>query len=121
MGRNLIFISLTERSDALEMDYFSTNRRSAPATFREAVLAGQPDDKGLYFPSEIAPLGSAFISGLAGRSNDEIGFEVIRPFIDGEIPDDDLRTICSETVDFDFPLVEIGDRIHALELFHGPT
>lgn len=103
------------------MQYFSTNRTSPDANFREAVLAGQPDDKGLYFPQEIPPLPVGFIDNLADTANDEIAYQVIRPFVGGEIGDDELRQICRETVDFDFPLVPVTDRISALELFHGPT
>ncbi|MDM7922045.1 MAG: threonine synthase [Pyrinomonadaceae bacterium] len=103
------------------MQYFSTNRRSAPVAFREAVLTGQPDDRGLFFPSEIPRLSSEFFSELSDLSNDEIAFRVMRPYVAGDIPDDNLQEICRETVDFDFPLVPVDDRIFALELFHGPT
>lgn len=103
------------------MRYFSTNRSSPDGTFREAVLNGQPDDRGLYFPAEIPTLRDGFVDRLADMGNDEIAFEIIRPFIGGEIDEDDLRQICRETVDFDFPLVPITERISALELFHGPT
>jgi threonine synthase len=37
------------------------------------------------------------------------------------IPDEKLYEICAETVNFEFPLLEISDRISVLELFHGPT
>jgi threonine synthase len=103
------------------MQYFSTNRRSPEATFREAVLRGQPDDGGLYFPASIPKLPSEFIDHLPGRTNEEIAFDVIHPYIGGCIPDDKLLSLCSETVNFPFPLVPISDRISALELFHGPT
>ncbi|MGD9563164.1 MAG: threonine synthase [Pyrinomonadaceae bacterium] len=103
------------------MQYFSTNRRSPEASFREAVLRGQPDDKGLYFPGSIPKLPDDFFRGLSGRSNEEIAFDVIRPYIGGSIPDDKLFAICAETVNFPFPLVQISDHISALELFHGPT
>jgi threonine synthase len=103
------------------MQYFSTNRRSPEATFREAVLRGQPDDKGLYFPASIPRLPDGFVDRLSGRSNEELAFDVIRPFVGGSIPDDKLHSICAETVNFPFPLVPISDRISALELFHGPT
>ncbi len=103
------------------MHYFSTNRTSPHASFRQAVVAGQPDDKGLYFPSEIPKLAPDFVSGMYDRSNEQIAFEVIRPFVGGEIPDETLFEICRETVDFSFPLVQITDRISTLELFHGPT
>ena len=103
------------------MHYFSTNRVSPHVSFRDAVLNGQPDDKGLYFPSEIPRLQAGFIDELADVANEQIAFDVIRPYIAGEIPDNTLFDICRETVNFDFPLVPITDRISTLELFHGPT
>ena len=103
------------------MQYFSTNRQSPEVTFKDAVLRGQPDDRGLYFPTSIPKLPAGFVDEMDGRSNDEIAFDVIRPYIGGCIPDDRLFTICTETVNFPFPLVPITERISALELFHGPT
>jgi threonine synthase len=103
------------------MQYFSTNRRSPEVTFREAVLRGQPGDKGLYFPASIPKLPAEFLDDMRRRSNEEIAFDVIHPYVGGCIPDDKLFSICAETVNFQFPLVRISDRISALELFHGPT
>ncbi|HVF46826.1 MAG TPA: threonine synthase [Pyrinomonadaceae bacterium] len=102
------------------MHYFSTNRKSPPVSFRDAVLVGQPDDKGLYFPSEIPRLASDLLKRLSSMSRESIAFEVIRPFVD-DMTDETLFQICSETVNFDFPLVPLTERITALELFHGPT
>ena len=103
------------------MHYFSTNQKSPHVSFRDAVLGGQPDDKGLYFPSEIPNLAAEFLTGLGSSSKEQIAFDVIRPYVSGEIPDKTLFEICSETVNFDFPLIPVTDRISSLELFHGPT
>jgi threonine synthase len=103
------------------MQYFSTNRKSAHVSFREAVLKGQPDDKGLYFPESIPILSDEFLGNLAAKPKAEIAFEVIKPFIDNEIPEETLYQICEETINFDFPLVKITENIYALELFHGAT
>jgi threonine synthase len=103
------------------MHYFSTNRRSPRATFRETVLSGQPDDKGLYFPESIPKIPSDVLAGLGGRNNEDLAYDVIRPYVGGCIPDERLHEICAETVNFPFPLVPITDRISSLELFHGPT
>ena len=62
-----------------------------------------------------------FVKDFHNRSNENIAFEVIKPYVGGCIPDEKLFTICQETVNFEFPLVPITDRISALELFHGPT
>lgn len=103
------------------MHYFSTNRQSPHVSFRQALLNGQPDDKGLYFPSEIPRLTDGLVSNLPGLSNEQIAFDVIRPYVNGDIGDVDLFEICRETVNFDFPLVAINEHISTLELFHGPT
>lgn len=103
------------------MHYFSTNRRSPHVSFREATLQGQPADRGLYCPVEIPKFSQEFLSDLKRYSNAEIAFQVIRPFVGDSIPDEMLIDICSETVDFPFPLVKLNEQISALELFHGPT
>lgn len=103
------------------MQYFSTNRVSPHVSFRDAVLAGQPADKGLYFPSELPRLTADWLAGFRSLSNEQIAFDVIRPFVDGEIDDASLFEIARETVSFDFPLVSVTDNLSALELFHGPT
>lgn len=103
------------------MQYFSTNRRSTPVSFREAVLNGQPDDKGLYFPETIAGFSPEFLATFRTLAKDDLAFEVIRPYVAGEISDIDLHEICKATVSFDFPVAQITDNIAALELFHGPT
>ncbi len=103
------------------MQYFSTNRRSPHASFRDALLGGQPDDKGLYFPCRIPRLSDEWLRTMADRSNEQIAFDVIQPFVAGEIPDKTLNEICVETINFDFPLVPVTDRISTIELFHGPT
>ena len=103
------------------MKYFSTNRKSAPVSFRSATLNGQPSDRGLYFPEEIPQLSNDFWKDFETKSKEQIAFEVIKPYVSGEIPDEILLNICAETVNFDFPLVNITEKIATLELFHGAT
>jgi threonine synthase len=90
-------------------------------SFRDAVLRGQPEDRGLYFPEKIPQLSKEFLSAFENRPNEQIAFHVIKPYVGGSIPDNILQTICAETVSFSFPLIKISDRVSALELFHGPT
>lgn len=103
------------------MHYFSTNGRSRAVSFREAVLTGQPVDGGLYFPAEIARLPRGYEKSLGSKSREQIAFDVIRPYVGGEIDDIRLFEICSEAVAFPFPLIRMTDRTYVLELFHGPT
>ncbi len=103
------------------MKYFSTNRKSAHVSFRDATLNGQPGDKGLYFPEQIPMLSADFWRDFSGKSKAQIAFEVIKPYIGDTIADETLFKICAETVNFEFPLVRISDNISTLELFHGAT
>ncbi len=103
------------------MKYFSTNRKSAVVSFRDAALFGQPPDKGLYFPEKIPQISTDFWKDFPEKSKEQIAFEVIKPFTGDLIDEETLFQICAETVNFDFPLVKITDKISTLELFHGAT
>ncbi|HEY2728222.1 MAG TPA: threonine synthase, partial [Parafilimonas sp.] len=99
----------------------SLNKISPNVTFEEATVRGQAPDKGLYFPESIATLSKDFIVNIKTKSKEEIGFEVMKPFVGESIPDDVLQNIIRETINFDFPLVKVHNNVYALELFHGPT
>ena len=103
------------------MLYYSTNKQSAKATFKEATIRGQAPDKGLYFPESLPQLPAGFVENIDELSKEEIAFTAIKPFVGNTIPEDVLQKIVAETIFFDFPLVKIKDDIFSLELFHGPT
>ena len=103
------------------MKYYSTNKNSAEVSFKEATIAGQAPDKGLYFPETVPQVDKALIDDIERISNEEIALRVIKPYVTNEINDDDLFRIVSETIDFPILLVKVNDNIFSLELFHGPT
>lgn len=103
------------------MNYYSLNKNAPNTSFKEAVIKGIAPDKGLYFPEHITPLPDSFFKNIDQYSYEEIGFEVIKQFVSPDIPEATLKTIISETLAFDFPVVTINDHISTLELFHGPT
>ena len=103
------------------MKYFSLNNKSELVTFEEAVIKGLASDKGLYFPENITPLSKDFFDSIETTNNTDIAYEVIKQFVGDEIPKDVLKKIVSETLSFDFPLIEIESSVYSLELYHGPT
>ncbi|MFL5811907.1 MAG: threonine synthase [Flavisolibacter sp.] len=103
------------------MLYFSTNGQAAKADFKEATIRGQAPDKGLYFPEAIPSLPKEFIGNITKISKEEIAYTVIRPYTGDTIPENELKKIVEETVNFQFPLISITGYLFALELFHGPT
>jgi threonine synthase len=103
------------------LNYYSLNKQSPIASFKEATILGQAPDKGLYFPEFIPQVDNELISNIENISNEEIAFRVIKPYVANEIKDDELYRIVSETVNFPIPLVQVSENISSLELFHGPT
>ena len=103
------------------MNYYSLHHKSPKTTFKNAVINGIAQDRGLYFPENITPISNDFIQNIENYTNHEIAFEAIKQFVGDEIPEDKLKEIVKETVSFDFPVVPINDNIGTLELFHGPT
>ena len=103
------------------MKYYSLNKQAPDSSFENAVRKGLAPDRGLYFPEHITPLNEDFFEKLDYLSNSEIAFKAIQQFIGEEIPSDDLKQIVEDTLNFDFPIVDIEEGISTLELFHGPT
>jgi len=103
------------------MKYYSLNRLSPNVDFREATIKGQAPDKGLYFPERIPKIGSSFFETIENIPDSEIGVQVLRPYVNGSIPEDELYRIISETINFPIPLIKVTEDIYSLELFHGPT
>ncbi|MGD0909371.1 MAG: threonine synthase [Candidatus Acidiferrales bacterium] len=103
------------------MKFRSTLRRSPEVPLRDAVLSGSAPDGGLYMPVEIPRLPADFLQRLPSLSFSEIAQEVGALFTGGELPSEVLKRIVTESFNFPVPLVAVGERLHILELFHGPT
>ncbi|MFT4674126.1 MAG: threonine synthase, partial [Saprospiraceae bacterium] len=97
------------------------NRKAIDVSFKDAVIKGLAEDKGLYFPEKITPLSKSFFKNIETLSDVEIAFEAIKQFVTPEISERILKNIIEETLCFDFPIVSLSKNISTLELFHGPT
>ncbi len=103
------------------MNFYSLNNKAHTLSFENAIVAGLAPDGGLYFPESITPLPQSFFDNIEQYSYPEIAFQAIKQFVGDAIPETVLRQILVETLNFEFPLVQLSDNIFALELFHGPT
>ncbi len=103
------------------MRYVSTRGAAPILGFGEVLLAGLADDGGLYVPESWPSL-------AAGGSGDYLvtALEVMSPFVGGAIAPGAFADMVREayaTFESDevTPLVDLGDGLYLLELFHGPT
>ncbi len=80
-----------------------------------------PQDKGLYMPSVIPQLDDKFINNLDSYTLPEIAFHVAKHLIGDDIPENDLKAIIDDAINFYAPIVELEENVYVLELFHGPS
>ena len=108
------------------MKYISTRGQAPRLSFEEVVLTGLASDGGLYVPESIPSFSKQEIASWSGLSYRELALKIISPFVDGEIPENDLKDLIDRSYD-SFrheaiaPLIQIGPNEWVLELFQGPT
>ena len=103
------------------MKYFSTNKTVPSVSLMEAVTKGLASDNGLFMPERIEEFHPEFFRRIHKLSFQEISFEVAKKFFGEDIPENILKEIVEDTLNFDCPIVKVSDSLYSLELFHGPT
>jgi len=108
------------------MRYVSTRGAAPLADFGTVLESALAPDGGLYLPEDWPVLEADEIAGLAGRSYAEAAFQVLQPFVEGAIADDEFRLLIEDAyATFDregvAPLRRLSSGEWLLELFHGPT
>ena len=108
------------------MDYISTRGKDGPLGFEDALLSGLARDGGLYLPVSWPQFSADDIRAMKRLSYAALAGRVMAPFCDGEIDEAELTGMAEDAyAGFDdpaiAPIIKLTDRIHILELFHGPT
>lgn len=104
------------------MIYTDTRDNSVKTNFRTAVMNGMNSATGgLYIPTEFPKLDSSFLNKNPEPSFRDVAFNMAKPYVEGEIPDDDLMGIIQDAYPFTPKTVPLDNSAYVLELFHGPT
>ena len=104
------------------MIYTDTRDNSAKVDFKTAVMSGMNKATGgLYIPTSFPKLEKSFIEKNPEPSFRDIAFNMAKPYVDGEIPDEDLAAIIQDAYPFTPKVVPLDSISYVLELFHGPT
>ncbi|MEC8942165.1 MAG: threonine synthase [Verrucomicrobiota bacterium] len=101
--------------------FYSTSSTDESVDLREAVLRSLPADNGLYMPRSVPVMDEAFWAHWRGWSFAELGYRIVSSIFAGAAPEKPLRRMVTDAVNFDAPLVTIAEKMHVLELFHGPS
>ncbi len=106
--------------------FWSTNdpeRRKPGIDFSDALMQGLAPDKGLYMVrrEDLPHINVDVLDEFSSLPYDEIAFRVIRPFVEGRVPHDTFRAICTDAYNFDVPVEKIAPGRYILRLDRGPT
>ena len=106
------------------MLYHSTRSTAEKITASQAILQGLAEDGGLFVP-EVMPKLTTELTALAGKTYQEVAYEVMKLFFT-DYTEAELKHCINKAYDEKFdteviaPLKE-ADGAWYLELFHGPT
>ena len=104
------------------MKFISTSGASVSVSFREATYQGLAPDRGLFVPDTIPVIDNDFYNKISSLNIEEIAYELLQPYIGGDLNEKQLKEIIKQAFDFPLPLHRIGNTsVYSLELFHGPT
>lgn len=103
------------------MKYISTAGKAREASLLEAVRRGVDPAGGLYMPESIPRLPKAFFANIEAMDLHDIAYVVAYSLFGNDIDSASLRSLVTETLNFEIPLKRIGDDRYVFELFHGPS
>ena len=103
------------------MRFYNINNPSEKVSLKDAVLRSVARVSDLYMPDYIPILPSEFFDKLPEMNLQEIAFEVSRAMLGQDIIESALESIIKETLNFEIPLLQLGENLYVLELSHGPT
>jgi threonine synthase len=103
------------------MKFYSTNRQSSLASFREALFRGQAPDGGLFMPESLPAFSEEELQDFSRCSYTGLSLGISRKLFGLEIDDSSLLHIIGNAYHFAPVLKRLDDRTFCLELFHGPT
>ncbi len=111
--------------------YYSTNRHltnnagimpfAGSVTFKEALIAGQAPDEGLFVPDYIPQLSLKDIHALKGKPYRETALLVAEAFLADEFSREVLAKVVVDAYNYPVPLEEVYPRAFVLRLDQGPT
>ncbi|MEK7648588.1 MAG: threonine synthase [Patescibacteria group bacterium] len=120
------FSGLKTNSKAKPIEYYSTNNYAERVHFPEALLNGMASNHGLYMlgRQDVPKLSKKKIKKMTDQTYAEIAFEVLQPYLQWHISDDELGSLLRDAYDetiIPTPVQNVRERLYIMWLTKGPT
>ena len=103
------------------MKYFSTRDKSQKCfALADAAFMGLAPDGGLFLPERVPQIDMALVEELAAVSYADMAICLAQSIFD-DVEAAALERVVRDAYDFPIEMRELGDGLHTLELFQGPT
>ena len=103
------------------MKYFSTRDKSQKCfALADAAFMGLAPDGGLFLPERIPQVDMKRVEELAEQSYADMALYLAQQIFD-DVDVAALESVVRNAYDFPIEMRELGDGLHTLELFQGPT
>ena len=103
------------------MKFYSTRDKSQKLfDLADAAFMGLAPDGGLFLPERIPQIDMARVEELAAKSYADMALYLAQSIFD-DVDAETMERVVRDAYDFPIELKSLGDDLHTLELFHGPT
>lgn len=103
------------------MKYFSTRDKSRKLfSLSDAAFMGLAPDGGLFLPERIPQVDMKRVEALAEKSYADMALYLAQQIFD-DVDAESLERVVRDAYDFPIEMRCLNDKLHTLELFHGPT
>ena len=103
------------------MKFYSTRDKSQKLfALADAAFMGLAPDGGLFLPERIPQIDMARVEELAAKSYADMALYLAQSIFD-DVDADVMERVVRDAYDFPIELKSLGENLHTLELFHGPT
>ena len=103
------------------MHYYSTNLKAEKVSFKQALIKGLAEDKGLYMPEVMPKISLAEIEAMREMTYPQIAFAIASKFLANDLPADALKALIDDAYNYSIPLEHVTDRQYVMRLDQGPT
>ncbi|MEX0931715.1 MAG: threonine synthase [Candidatus Paceibacterota bacterium] len=106
------------------MRFFSTSNKERTlirSSFKEVIMEGQAPDGGLYMPEYIPSFSEEELSSLSKCSLSECAYALLSKYVEGEIPDTELKSLLNDAYTFEVPIQPVYGEHSIMRLDEGPT